>query len=97
MNEFLIAVVVYAAGYLVGRGQRQPMTGVFLLTLPRCQEEEAEIEAALDGLQKRGIITPEQAEAAKRRIAEGGEAGKLIAKSAEPVKCPKCGWKAGEA
>ena len=33
-----------------------------------------ELDAALDGLAKRGAITPEQADGAKRRISAGGEA-----------------------
>lgn len=76
MSDFVMVValaVIYSAGYLTGRAQRG-CTAVFLLALPRCREEAEELDAALDGLAKRGAITPEQAEAAKRRIAEGGEA-----------------------
>ena len=39
----------------------------------RDEVPRAELDAALDGLAKRGVISPELAEQAKRRIAEGGE------------------------
>ena len=78
MSDFILVIalaVCYASGYLVGRFHSGLGTAVFLLTLPRCQEEEAQIEAALDGLKNRGVITADQAEEAKARIAKkGGEA-----------------------
>lgn len=45
-----------------------------VLVLESCGFVTLQVLQALDGLAKRGVITPEQAEHAKRRIAEGGEA-----------------------
>lgn len=40
----------------------------------RDEVPRAELDAALDGLKNRGVISAAEAEYAKRRIAEGGEA-----------------------